>query len=100
MAPDAPPGTPVNQRARVADAAFLVSLVVLSAALYVTGLGFASDDWNFLGDLVTAADQSLAGLLQRQWDHGAMLRVRPPQMLYQAVLFKAFGLEPLGYHVV
>lgn len=80
------------------DAAFLSLIVVASTIPYVTRLGFYSDDWAFLGALSTS-DQSLVGLWERQYEFNANLRMRPTQILHQAVLYALFGLRPLGYHI-
>jgi hypothetical protein len=80
------------------DAAFLSFIVVASIITYVTRLGFYSDDWAFLGALRTS-DQSFVGLWERQYELNANLRMRPTQILYQAVLYALFGLRPLGYHI-
>ena len=80
------------------DAAFLSFIVVASVIPYVTRLGFYSDDWAFLGALRTS-DQSLVGLWERQYELNANLRMRPTQILHQAVLYALFGLRPLGYHI-
>jgi hypothetical protein len=82
------------------DAGFLVTVVLLSASVYVTRLGFYSDDWAFLGALETSDDKSLFGLFASQWNSNANLRMRPTQILYQGTLFSLFGLHPLGYHVM
>jgi hypothetical protein len=63
--------------ARGGDAGFLVTVVLLSASVYVTQLGFYSDDWAFLGALETSDDKSLFGLFASQWDFNANLRMRP-----------------------
>lgn len=81
------------------DLVVLMLLTGLSAAPYVFKLGYYGDDWGFLGILFHSPDPSIAGLFAAQYpDHN--MRMRPTQMLYQAVLFKAFGLHPLGYHAV
>jgi hypothetical protein len=80
------------------DAAFLSCIVVASMIPYVTRLGFYSDDWAFLSALSTS-DQSLVGPWERQYEFNANLRMRPTQILYQAVLYALFGLRPLGYHI-
>ena len=53
---------PAAQRGRnrdlFSDGLFLVAIVLGSAALYVTQLGFYSDDWAFLGSLTTHGDHS------------------------------------------
>jgi hypothetical protein len=85
--------------ARRGDAGFLVTVVLLSASVYVTQLGFYSDDWAFLGALETSDDKSLFGLFASQWDFNANLRMRPTQILYQGTLYSLLGLHPLGYHI-
>ncbi len=85
--------------ARRGDSGFLVATVLLSASVYVTRLGFYSDDWSFLGTLETSDDKSRFGLFASQWDFHANLRMRPTQILYQGTLFSLFRLHPLGYHI-
>ena len=80
------------------DLAILALLATLSALPHVFRLGFYSDDWGFLSMLLNSPDQSLGGLVDAQSPNDN-LRMRPTQMLYQAVLFKTFGTQPLGYHV-
>lgn len=81
------------------DCAFLSALVVLSLALYIRGLGFYSDDWSFLGHLSMSQDQSVTGLYRTmiEFPHKGG---RPLQALSEALLFRAFGANPLGYHLV
>jgi len=81
------------------DLAILALLAALSVAPYVYRLGFYSDDWGFLSMLLNSHDQSFSGLLAIQYPNDN-LRMRPTQMIYQAALFTAFGIRPLGYHAV
>ena len=74
--------------------------VALTSALYVSRLGFYSDDWSFLRTFSFAKDQSLTGLVQSFFEADANTRARPLQALYLAVLYQLFGLQPFGYHVV
>lgn len=85
---------------RIADGTFLAGVVVASAVLYVGRLGFYSDDWAFLSVLQLASDQSLSGLVGEQLGLNENLRMRPTQVVYQALLYRLFGLDPLGYHLV
>ncbi|MGH2524761.1 MAG: hypothetical protein ACRDH2_19820, partial [Anaerolineales bacterium] len=85
-------------RATIQDALFLSLTLVLSFGLYLLRLGFYSDDWSFLGYLHTSADQLLPGLFNAI--NGPQVQMRPLQVLYFASLYKLFGLNPLGYHVV
>jgi hypothetical protein len=72
------------------DALCLVLITFLSAAPYVSRLGFYSDDWAILADFhfkgVGSSLQTFAA--------------RPMQGLYLGALYKLFGLDPLGYHIV
>ena len=81
------------------DLAMLLILATLSVAPYVLKIAFYSDDWGFLSMFLNSADQSLSGLLAAQYQN-ANLRMRPLQMVYKAVLFRAFGLSPVGYQIV
>jgi hypothetical protein len=84
-------------RAAHLDALFLTVVVVLSAALYIPGLGFYSDDWALIALMHQAADGSLAGLYESLRPTG--IGTRPVQALWLAVLYSLFGVQPLGYHV-
>lgn len=77
-----------------ADAALLTGVVLLSAAPYVTGMGFYSDDWHFLSQFALRADQSLRDILRELTGN------RPAQGAYLYLLYWAFGLRPLGHHLV
>jgi hypothetical protein len=85
---------------RIRDLLFLTMIVFASVVPYVWRVGFYSDDWATLGLLINSPDQSLSGLLAALYDLHYKLRMRPTQLVYEAVLFKAFGLNPLGYHLV
>ncbi len=86
-----------ERRSAVADALLLAFLSVLAIAPFLTGLGFYSDDWAFLAISSNSPDQSLGGTYRALLPHD---RMRPVAWLYRAALYKAFGLEPLPYHVV
>src|SRR5262245_32680684 len=80
------------------DSLFLLLIVFISAAPYFRGLGFYSDDWPFLAAM-SAADRPTVGATFAALYHDEM-RMRPVQVLTLATLFRLFGLEPLGYHLV
>ena len=86
---------------RFSDTVFLVGVSIASSFAWTRGLGFYSDDWGFLGVLRTAGNQSFLGLVLEQFDQDALLhiRMRPTQIVLQAVLYRLFGLHPLGYHI-
>lgn len=82
------------------DGSVVAALVALTAVAYLLGLGFYSDDWDFLSMLVHAEDQSILGLTLQQMTENPNLALRPTQSLYSAVLFRLFGADPVGYHMV
>jgi hypothetical protein len=65
--------------------------------VYVTKIGFYSDDWSNISRFSFAEDQSIMGIFSVAYDD--WMRMRPGQVLYQILLYKAFGLNPLGYHI-
>lgn len=83
----------------LADCLFLSTLTLLSLILYTGELGFYRDDWGFLSWLDTASDQSVSGLYRALYDGDIVIRQRPAQVLLLAVLYRFFGLNPLGYHL-
>jgi hypothetical protein len=85
-------------RPSVRDSLYLVLFTLVAAAPYLGGLGFSSDDWSFLSDLVLSGDQSFIDLVRSLAPEGSIAS-RPLQALQLAVLYQAFGLRPLGYHV-
>jgi hypothetical protein len=80
------------------DIHFVAAAVIVSFVLYVWGLGFYSDDWAFLGSLHIYGDHSMVGRSDLI-DWAMYLRQRPVQVPFQQLLFWAFGLNPLGYHL-
>jgi hypothetical protein len=91
----------ITSRAQtLGDGLFLGLVVLTSVALYVTRLGFYTDDWVFLQLLRAAPDQSLAGLIRALYAGDIVIRQRPMQMLDLAILYRIFGSHPAGYHWV
>jgi hypothetical protein len=88
------------RRDLIRDCLFLIGIVLLSLILYVRGVGFYLDDWAFLGTLSTSGDQSFSGLSQALYFEDHNLRQRPVQLIYIAGLYRLFGVNPLGYHLV
>lgn len=84
---------------RRADCIFLAVVVGLSLVLYAGKLGFYSDDWAFLGSLHSFGNFSNAGR-SAIFDFRDHIRQRPTQAAYTWLLFRLFGLGPLGYHAV
>ena len=83
---------------RLSDSVFVVVVVALSAAPYLGGLGFYSDDWPFLGGMAASREPTIWSSFQALYRDD--LRMRPVQALTLATLFRLFGFEPLGYHLV
>ncbi|MEZ5290903.1 MAG: hypothetical protein R2745_07475 [Vicinamibacterales bacterium] len=90
------PSTP-DRRHTALDIALLVALVATSALPYVTHLGFYSDDWDFIGGMATARDQTLGGYMRTIWDQDP---ARPVFARVVALEYWLFGAAPLGYHLV
>ena len=85
-----------HKREAFRDSLTLIAITFLSAAPYLGRVGFYSDDWDILGKLQRAT-------LQGGWPNAEILQLfqaRPLHGLYAALLFGAFGRDPLGYHVV
>jgi len=82
------------------DCLFLLLVVTLSVAPYITRLGFYGDDWAILAALVHADDSSFRAMWDAQYAQSVNLERRPTQILYHAVLYRASALNPLGYHAV
>jgi hypothetical protein len=89
---------PVRASETGQDCLFLSLAVLLSLILYVGGLGFYSDDWAFLGWVSMSEDRSVFGLYNSVYS--AHVAMRPVQMLFMAGLYRLFGSQPLGYHLV
>ena len=86
-----------NREKVLHDCLFLASVILLSCILYIKGLGFYGLDWATVKNLSMAADQSFFGLFSETYfDH---LKMQPGKVFYQVVLYKLFGLNPLGYHI-
>jgi len=94
------PGRQHLRSARL-DCLFLTGLIGLSCSPYITALGFYSDDWAFLASFsLFSRHVILASMLSLVHLRHHVEVFRPGQILYMAILYKLFGLEPLGYHVV
>jgi hypothetical protein len=90
---------PPGGTTQVRDVLFVAVIIAASTVQYVARLGFASDDWAFLGSLTTHGDLSAPGR-SVEHDFATYLEARPVQVAYQTLEFDAFGPNPLGYHLV
>ena len=78
---------------------FLFAMGTLSMASYGFALGFYSDDWAMLASMKLSQSQLFIDVFSeifRAHDH----EIRPVQFFELAALYKLFGLDPLGYHLV
>jgi hypothetical protein len=82
------------------DCLFLGSILLLLQGLMIWKLGFYSDDWAFLAIFHHTSDKSVSGLIYNFFLQEPIARMRPVQIVNLAILYKFFGTEPLGYHVV
>lgn len=80
------------------DSLFLFLIVFISAAPYLGGLGFYSDDWPLLAGMTGSREATVGSTFAALYQDE--IRMRPVQILTLAVLFRLFGLEPLGYHLM
>ncbi|MDP8961244.1 MAG: hypothetical protein M3N32_06490 [Actinomycetota bacterium] len=83
-----------------AEGLALTVVTALCLVPYVGDLGFYSDDWKFLGILHHNADGSLVELMEELHAGDPGIAQRPVHNVYFALAFKAFGVRPLGYHVM
>jgi hypothetical protein len=79
------------------DIAALAIAVVLSAVWYAPRLGFYSDDWAFIGRYATSPEQTVGGFFDAS--HSDQHAMRPVQLWLCALLYRLFGMDPLGYHL-
>jgi hypothetical protein len=87
-------------RHRVTNAAFLFGVILLSTLPNLSKLGFYCDDWSYLAELShISSDRLGAEFLELSRSDPSMI-VRPVQVAYLVLGFKAFGQHPLPYHVV
>jgi hypothetical protein len=81
-----------------ADAALLAAVQAVTVGAFVARLGFSSDDWWFLARMDAAASDGLLDLYRAA--QSPFHAMRPLFIGLLALLFKLFGLHPLGYHLV
>jgi len=88
----------IQTRAVPKDCLFLVLAAFVSFVFYLPGLGFYSDDWNFLSLLHLSDGQSPPELYQGLYAGDVVIRQRPFQMVYLVLFYWLFGLDPFFYH--
>ncbi len=80
------------------DLSLLVVVGWASVMVYVTGLGFYSDDWFFFERFSLAEGEGLIDLFRAGITPNTFMR--PVQVFYLALLYKIFGFNPLPYHLI
>ena len=89
----------INAAVAFQDCAFLGLVLLISLILYIHGLGFYSDDWAFLSALSHSGANSLTELFRALYAY-ENIRQRPLQALHLAWMYRLFGTDPLGYHLI
>ena len=87
-------------RPRIADCVFLFGAIVFSALPYLFRLGFYADDWFYLSVLTQSSGHGLGASFRALSLADPNLIMRPVQLAYFVLSFKAFGLYALPYHLV
>lgn len=90
----------LSDRPRVVDCAVLFCLIVLSALTYLFRLGFYADDWYYYSTFAGSPDHGLGANFRALSSADPNLLMRPVQLVYFVLSFKAFGLQALPYHLV
>ena len=87
-------------RTSVRDVAFLALVSTLPALFYVNSLGFYLDDYYELEVMSNSHDQSVWGLFSALLSGDPKSHLRPLEYFGLALLYRLFGTNPLGYHIV
>ena len=90
----------LSDRPQVVDSAILFGLIVLSALPNLFRLGFYADDWYYYATFAGSLGHGLGADFRALSSADPNLLMRPVQLIYYVLSFKAFGLNPLPYHLV
>jgi len=82
-----------------ADCAVLAVATLLPVILYIRDLGIYADDWSMFARFRGHGDRTIAEYF-RTFYSLPVTHSRPLMDLYGAILFRWFGVNPLGYHAV
>ena len=85
---------------RIADCLLLLGVVIVSAFPYQFGLGLYLDDWQYFGTLDRFSGDGLVTMFREMIKVDPDLHLRPVQVTWLVLGFKAFGLHPMPYHIV
>src|SRR5581483_1318963 len=81
------------------DSLFLFGIILFSTTASLSGLGFYSDDWTYQAVLSHSAPHGLASMFRDMVSQDQDLIVRPVQLTYLVLAFKAFGQNATLYHL-
>jgi hypothetical protein len=89
-----------SDRPKVLDCAILFCLIVLSALPYLFRLGFYADDWYYYATFADSLGHGLGANFRALSSADPNLLMRPLQLVYYVLTFKAFGRQALPYHLL
>jgi hypothetical protein len=90
----------LSNRSEIADCVFLFAVVLCSALPYLYKLGFYIDDWGYQATLAHSAGKGIGVMVRELLNLDAGMLVRPVQIAYLVLGFKAFGRHATAYHAV
>ena len=90
----------LSDRPRVVDCVVLFCLIVLSALPNLFRLGFYADDWYYYATFAGSLGHGFGTEFRALSSADPNLVMRPVQLIYYVLSFKAFGLQGLPYHLV
>ena len=74
-------------------------MIFISALPYVFHLGFYGDDWAYQAALTQSSEKGIGAMVRAVIDWDSTINVRPVQIAYLVLGFKAFGRHPTPYHL-
>ena len=83
----------------LADCGFLFGIEILSTIPYLFGLGFYTDDWSYQNILVRYSGSAIGTMFLEMIRSDANFIIRPVQLTYLVLSFKAFGRHTTPYHL-
>lgn len=90
----------VRVRPAIADCVVLFCVSLLSALPYLFKLGFYSDDWAYQEALARSSNGGIGAMIRELMKGDQGISLRPAQIAYLVVGFKAFGRHATPYHCV
>ena len=88
------------ERSEWFNCVFLFCVILISALPYVFQLGFYGDDWAYQAALIHSSKNGAGAMVRGVVDWDSTINVRPVQIAYLVLSFKAFGRHPTPYHIL